>query len=407
MTLRVSTAALHAQGLSALLRKQQEIAHTQQQLTTGVRITQAKDDPVGAATAQRLDHVLSMLGEFEKSAGAAEHRLRTQEDALADTGDVLSRARELAIQGNNATMSDGDRRAVAVEIRALRASLISIANRDDGNGRRLFAGTRDGVAPFVDGAAGIAYQGDDGQNHIDIAPEVAIADTDPGSAVFLQVRTGDGFVRGSANAANTGSGVLQQAQVSDATAWSGGALTVRFTSPTNYEVVDASGVALVPPVVGTYATGQAIPDPAAGLGVQFSITGAPATGDAFTLQPAPTRDVFATLDALADALEAPSGTPADAARRANAIGGVIGDIATAQDHMLSVRASTGMRLQAIDDTADRRDSDEIALSDSISQLRDTDYAEAISRLTLQSTALEAAQKSMLRIQGLSLFDKIG
>jgi len=43
----------------------------------------------------------------------------------------------------------------------------------------------------------------------------------------------------------------------------------------------------------------------------------------------------------------------------------------------------------------------------LSHLRDVDYAEAASRLTLQLTALEAAQKTMLRIQGHSLFDKMG
>ncbi|NUS59336.1 MAG: hypothetical protein HOQ01_00165, partial [Lysobacter sp.] len=80
---------------------------------------------------------------------------------------------------------------------------------------------------------------------------------------------------------------------------------------------------------------------------------------------------------------------------------------TAEDHMLSVRANTGMRLKQIDDVAERRDGDEIALADNISKLRETDFTDAISRLTLQSTALEAAQKSMLRIQGLSLFDKLG
>ncbi|KQY52699.1 flagellar hook-associated protein FlgL [Lysobacter sp. Root494] len=406
MTLRVSTSGLHAQGLAALLRHQSQIARTQQQLTTGTRITQAKDDPVAASNAQRLDHVLAMLGEYGRSAGQVDNRLRLQEEALADTGSTLSRARELAIQGNNAPLSDNDRKAIATEVRQLRASLIAIANRDDGNGRRLFAGTRDGVVPFVDNAGTVGYAGDDGQNSIDIAPEIAIADTDPGSAVFLRVRTGDGTMRASATSANTGTGVLDSANVTDPLAWNGRALSVRFTSATDYEVVDGGGAALVPPVAGTWTPGQAIPDAAAGLGVQFRITGAPAAGDSFTVERAPTRDVFATLDALADALEASTVSPADAARRANALASAIGDIATAEDHMLTLRAGTGMRLQELDSAAERRGSEEVTLAGTLSELRDTDYAEAISRLSLQMTALEAAQKSMLRIQGLSLFDKI-
>ncbi|GAB3093989.1 flagellar hook-associated protein FlgL [Lysobacter terrae] len=406
MTLRISTAGLHAQGLAALLRHQSEIARTQQQITTGTRITQAKDDPVAASNAQRLDHVLAMLGEYKRGAEQVDNRLRLQEEALADAGSMLSRARELAIQGNNAPLSDNDRKAIAAEVRQLRSALVSVANRDDGNGRRLFAGTRDGVVPFVDNAGSVAYLGDDGQNDVDIAPEIAVADTDPGSAVFLRVRTGDGYSRATAATTNTGTGVVDAANVSDPAAWNGRALSLRFTSATNYEVLDGTGTALVPPVTGTWAPGQAIPDPAAGLGVQFRISGTPAAGDSFSIEPAPTRDIFATLETLADTLEAPTATPADAARRANAMASAIGDIATAEDHMLTVRASTGMRLQELDRTAERRSSEEVTLSGTLSELRDTDLAEAVSRLSTEMTALEAAQKSMLRIQGLSLFDKL-
>ena len=42
----------------------------------------------------------------------------------------------------------------------------------------------------------------------------------------------------------------------------------------------------------------------------------------------------------------------------------------------------------------------------LSGLRDTDYAEASTRLSLQMTAIEAAQKTMLRVQSMSLFDKL-
>jgi flagellar hook-associated protein 3 FlgL len=40
----------------------------------------------------------------------------------------------------------------------------------------------------------------------------------------------------------------------------------------------------------------------------------------------------------------------------------------------------------------------------ISGLRDVDYARALSDLTLQRTLLEAAQKSFVQVQGLSLFN---
>ncbi|MGH8077217.1 MAG: flagellar hook-associated protein FlgL, partial [Lysobacter sp.] len=141
-------------------------------------------------------------------------------------------------------------------------------------------------------------------------------------------------------------------------------------------------------------------------GVQVMLTGAPATGDTFTVERAPTRDEFATLQNLADALDAPVTTPTEQARRDNAVGAAISDLGTAQDHMLSVRAGTGTRLASLDSAADTRSAGGLSLAETLSQLRDTDFAEAASKLALQLTALEAAQKTMLRMQSLSLFDKM-
>jgi len=40
----------------------------------------------------------------------------------------------------------------------------------------------------------------------------------------------------------------------------------------------------------------------------------------------------------------------------------------------------------------------------LSNLRDLDYTEAASRLSLQMTALQAAQQTFQRVQGMSLFN---
>ncbi|MGO4220268.1 flagellar hook-associated protein FlgL [Lysobacter sp. TAF61] len=399
MTLRISTAGLHAQGLQSLLMRQQQVARTQQQLVTGNKLESAADDPSGMAQAQRLDHALATLEQHGKSAGLLEHRLRSQEQALSDVGSHLTRARELAIQANSPVLSDPDRKAIADELRSIRSEIISIANREDGAGRRLFAGARDGVIPFADDNGNVTYAGDDGRNLVEVAPDLTVADTDAGSDVFMRVRTGDGIARGIAGAANTGTGVLQASAITDHAAWAGRSLQVQFTAPDAYQVVDAAGTVLAS---GAYTANSTI---SAGV-VQVTLTGAPAAGDTFTVERAPVRDVFATLENLADTLDTPATSPAERARRSNALGAALGDIETAQDHMLSVRAGTGTRLASLDNAADVRGADDLTFSETLSQLRDVDYAEAASQLTLQLTALEAAQKTMLRVQSLSLFDKM-
>ena len=74
--------------------------------------------------------------------------------------------------------------------------------------------------------------------------------------------------------------------------------------------------------------------------------------------------------------------------------------------MLGVRAGTGNRLATLDATADARSAENVSLSSTLSSLRDVDYAEAATQLSLHLTALEAAQRTMVRVQGLSLFDAL-
>ena len=112
------------------------------------------------------------------------------------------------------------------------------------------------------------------------------------------------------------------------------------------------------------------------------------------------------MDGIADALEAPGSNAAADARRTNILTGALGDLATAQDHLLAARASTGSRLASLDNAAESRSATGLALETTLSDLRDIDYAEAATRFTMQLTALEAAQQVTLRIQGLSLFNKL-
>ncbi|MEN1941511.1 flagellar hook-associated protein FlgL [Luteimonas sp. MJ246] len=397
--LRISTAGLYAQGLQGMLQQQQRVARTQQELVSHNKLQRAADDPAGMARAQRLDHALASLGQQERNANLVQHRLRSQESALGDVGGQLNRARELAIQANAGTLSAEDRASIAADLRAVRSEMLAIANRDDGTGRRLFAGTRDGAAPFGDSGGVVAYAGDDGRNVVEVAPDQWVADGDAGSDVFMRVRTGDGVVRGSALATNAGSGVLKSSAVANHGAWAGQPLRVEFTGADAWRVLDADGAEVA---AGSYVDGDTI---AAG-GIQLTLTGAPAAGDTFTVEPAPTRDIFATLQGLADALDVPVASDGERARRDNLIGAALGDLATAQNHMLALRGATGSRLAALDSAEDARSAGDMTLTQSLSELRDVDVAEAASRLALQLTALEAAQKTMLRVQTLSLFDRM-
>ena len=70
----------------------------------------------------------------------------------------------------------------------------------------------------------------------------------------------------------------------------------------------------------------------------------------------------------------------------------------------SVRARIGARLNAVESEKMVNESFEVHLQEVHSQIEDLDMVEGITRLTQHTMALEAAQASFSRIQGLTLFN---
>lgn len=400
---RISSNTLYEANVAQLLRRQVDLIATQNQISSGRRVNTAADDPLAAGAATAIDRSLAELERFNLNANVLGNRLNLQEGNLTQAGDLLQRVRELSIQAANAPLSASDRQTIAREIRQIREGLLGIANSADAAGRYLFGGAQDDRPPFVDGTTGVTYVGDQVQRRIDVAPALALADAEPGSEVWVRIPTGDGRVAVAAAATNTGTGLLGTFGVVDAAAWAaGGSVGYRvvFTSPTTYEIQDAGGAPLVPPQTGTYAPGDTL----SFEGLQLRLNGEPATGDVFTIDPSGRQDIFATLDALADSLEAPATTVTERVRQQNAIFVALANVSAAQDHFIDKRAAGGARLAGIDEASALREATTVTLKTTLSDLRDVNIAEAASRLAQQSTALDAAQLSFQRIASLSLFN---
>lgn len=403
MTTRISSNSLFESNVAQLLRRQVDLIATQNQISSGRRVNTAADDPLAAGAATAIDRSLAELDRFELNANVLGNRLNLQESNLTEAGELLQRVRELSIQAANAPLSTTDRTSIAREVRQIREGLLGIANGTDAAGRYLFGGAQDDRPPFVDAPVGVTYVGDQVQRRVDVAPALALADAEPGSEVWVRIPTGDGRVAVAAGAANLGTGLLGTFGVVDAAAWAAGGSAgyrVAFTSPTTYEIQDAGGAPLVPPQIGTYAPGDTLTFE----GLQLRLNGEPATGDIFTIDPSPRQDLFTTLDALADSLEAPATTVTERVRQQNAIFVGLANISAAQDHLVDKRAAGGARLAGIDEASALREATTVTLKTTLSDLRDVNVAEAASRLAQQSTALDAAQLSFQRIASLSLFN---
>ncbi|HRK79197.1 MAG TPA: flagellar hook-associated protein FlgL [Thiobacillus sp.] len=111
------------------------------------------------------------------------------------------------------------------------------------------------------------------------------------------------------------------------------------------------------------------------------------------------QDVFATLNALIVQLETPGTAGLDAT-----LATANGDLDLALNNVLTVRASIGSRLQEIDALDSVGEDRKLQYSQTLSELQDLDYAQALTQLSQQQLTLEAAQKSFVKTSGLSLFN---
>jgi flagellar hook-associated protein 3 FlgL len=395
--MRVSSDTLRAAFLSALEGAQRRMIDTQKQVATGRRVNAPSDDPAAAARISQLDASLARLDQFQSNAGFARNQLGLEEQALGSAIDNLQRVRELVVQANNGPLTDGDRAAIARELRERVEALRSAANTTDVDGRHLFGGYKETTIPFTLSPVGaVVYNGDDGQRLLQVSETRFIAVNDSGADVFQRIATGNGTFTLTAGAANAGTGALGAGTVVNPAAWIDDTYTITFVSPATYEVRDAAN-ALV--ASGAYTTPQSITF----RGIDVPLTGQPAVGDAFTVAPSANRDVFTTIGSLIAALETPAGSPPTRASLQNKLGELLTDVDQATAHIIDARSEVGARVRALDEEASLSEDFRVQLSKTLSDLRDLDYSEALTRLSQQLLGLDAAQQAYARTQGLTLF----
>jgi len=195
-----------------------------------------------------------------------------------------------------------------------------------------------------------------------------------------------------------------------------------MTPVTTYDIVDTvNGVSMLtgdPPVAGPYTrvfnSGASIhlatrtpPDTNPvpfDYGIEFSITGAPADGDTFTVNQSTAKDVFSSIYELITAIES-SGTGANEnTRLTNALNTAHNSLDNAFDVSLTIAAAVGAYRQEIDTNRNAAQDLDLQFKKTIAGLEGLDYNEAISKLTFSQVSLQAAQKSFMQIQALTLLD---
>ena len=160
------------------------------------------------------------------------------------------------------------------------------------------------------------------------------------------------------------------------------------------------------PILTTAPITAGPPDTVSVFGASFEINGAPATGDEFGIKPQfqEQRGILNTISQLRQALEASPTSAAGNLAIRDQVAIALKNLDNGMGQVLEVQTDIGARMNMVETT--ETDNEDVTLVNKSVQadLRELDYAEALSRLSFQTVVLEAAQQSYVKISGLSLFN---
>ena len=138
----------------------QSQAKTTEKLSSGYKINRAADDAAGLSISEKMRRQIRGLTQASKNAQDGISCVQTAEGALNEVHDMLQRMNELAVKGENGTLSSVDQSYIQAEIKQLMTEIDRVADTTTFNEQNLLDGTFKGKGLQVGAEAG---------QHIDIS----------------------------------------------------------------------------------------------------------------------------------------------------------------------------------------------------------------------------------------------
>ncbi len=177
MLSRITDSHLNTQRAQRIEAGRQKLAKAEEQISTGRRFQRASEQPTDASKLLRHTRRLERVNQFERNSENARLWSDTADQALQSINREMIRARTLAVQGANETNGPEQLKTIALDIRAIADSLITLSNTKV-LGRPVFGGTTDSSDAY---ASDGTYQGDFGivRRTIDTGQVVEINSSGP------------------------------------------------------------------------------------------------------------------------------------------------------------------------------------------------------------------------------------
>jgi flagellar hook-associated protein 3 FlgL len=158
--MRVTFGIEFRDGTADIALAAERLAAAQRQVSSGHRINDLSDDPVGASSVVQQQSAIARIDAYTAASDSASSRLTVADSVLSDLIDTITAAQTTVVgaQGSEVTATQAD--AAVQQLGALRDAVLSDMNTQV-NGTFLFGGTNVLAQPYVQLAGGAvsAYQG--------------------------------------------------------------------------------------------------------------------------------------------------------------------------------------------------------------------------------------------------------
>lgn len=182
MPVRVTQSMINTQLLTNLNNNLKRLDNMQNQLSTGRRINQPSDDPVGISFSMRYRTELESNDQYQRNTNDAQSWLDYNDTVLGQAGDMIQRARELTVQAANGSNPPEALQSIESEIKQINDQLVQIGNSQF-NGKYVFNGQKTDVPPYTNATAD-SDTTDNGSIQYEVGTGVKIGVNIAGNSVF-------------------------------------------------------------------------------------------------------------------------------------------------------------------------------------------------------------------------------
>jgi flagellar hook-associated protein 3 FlgL len=403
----IGTSLNFTNSCDMVLAQQEAIARLAMQQSSGKRMLNPSDDPLGAASSINLRQAAAMNDTFATNRARALDSLGAEENTLQATITAMQSALERVVYAGNGSVTDTDRRSIALDLQSVRDALMGHANARDGNGTYLFSGYDGGVKPFNEDGTYAIPNTTSQQRMIQVGSTRSLAAGDVGSSIFARANPGSQGYIAAADLGNKGTASFSEVSFDPKGVHADRDFAIAFTTdPTGaitYEV-NQSKPGELDTKTGpfAYTEGAAIDLG----GAKFTISGVPANGDIIKVEATQRADVnvFKTLDRLIGALNTPASTdPVAAAALKNELSTANRALHEIYDNISTVESSVGTRVREIESLDKSGSMQQMSYVKQISDIENINIVSVISELELRRAALMASTMAMKIIQQSNIY----